>query len=517
MNENETIWMRLKNFRFITASLNQSVIENRLPFGMKRHLTPLYVYEDLPLLKASNFSLKDAKDETILSFKRIEPKIETNFVNKYKFIPHKVISACTSCVIKDSGREKKFDPLAILFFNPDFVRSYLTSNANGSVSNDKRLLGAILKQSCWLLSYGDLIKNDLNLPLIQNNKLRCLKYAEFVAEEWQNIKIFGKDVEFIAIEKVDDAKSDVYQVLKSTKGDDLHLFIIGKEGNLKFTTKHLVDFVEIDSILRINVKIESSDTIFMIRGGNNSNFEELLAGKNFAIFGLNEDFEQRALDLLKTTTDISALMISRLSFANEFDKSYIIDDDQGIKYVSHLDTKVGRIVGNPIPGPFGFTTRHSVVYRTGYFAALHHDASKINRFPDTINYIIRKMGNEVNLGRRMEQEGDESVLKRISDVQYFAYLLRRTGKYYLALGGGAKCLVLSKDLLSVTVYEVPILMEIPLNVHDQVILVSPHFPPAVLIKSIRAPTIQEWIRRLIQLSEVDVNSFKVSLAHFEIN
>lgn len=514
--ENESIWNRLKTFQFLSCSLNQSIIENRLPFGMKRNLTPLTISEAFPALKPSDFVIS-FKDPNL--FKRIEPRIETNTnygVNKFKFIPHKIITTCNSCQsipVKEQEPEIKFDPSAILFFNPNgVVKTNLTSNANGSVSNDKNSLAAILKQSCWLLSFTDLLKTRFDLPQIQNNKLRSLKYVEYISEEWKELKGFGDEVEFMSISKVESS----YCVLKSKRNFEmLNFFIIGKDGKSKFSSLKEENFILIpNSIYKTTVKIESGDTIFMFKGFCNENENVLRLD-----CCLGEDFEEKALEMIQKRFNFDSLIISRVKYPNDFDE-YFIDfvNDTTIGYVSHLDTKLGMIVSNPIPGPFGCTTRHSVIFRTGYFAALHHDASKINRFPDTINYIIRKMGNPSNLGKRMEQEGDESVLKRISDIQYFAYLLKKERKYYLALGGGAKCVILSKDLKSITIHEVPILIELKnLKSKDQIILLSPHFPPSILIKSIKAPTIQEWIKRLLQLSDVDLTSFKVSLGHFELD
>jgi hypothetical protein len=531
MTENETIWNRLKLFQFLNYSLNQSIVENRLPFGTKRNLSPLIITEAYPVLKPSDFIIS-FKDPNL--FKRIEPKIEANCVNRFKFIPHKVISSYNSIPTKEQEPEIQFDPSAILFFNPksEVLKTNLTSNANGSVSNDKNNLAAILKQSCWLLSFTDLTNNftKFNLPQIQNNKLRSLKYVEFISEEWSELKGFGEEVGFISITRIEnhDISGD-YSVLKSKRNFKLlNLFIINKDGKLKFSSLKEETFVLIsNSIYKTTLKIESSDTIFMFKGEGNC-FEDVLKLN----CDLSDDFEGKALELIKNAEKrkilknynfLDSLIISRVKFLNEFDESFDLNLNLNlnptvtINYLSHLDTKIGTIVNYPIPGPFGCTTRHSVVYRRGYFAALHHDASKINRFPDTINYIIRKMGNPSNLGKRMEQEGDESVLKRISDIQYFAYFLKKEGKYYLALGGGAKCVILSRKLNLITVHEMPILMELPiLSSKDQIILLSPHFPPSNLIKSIQAPTIQEWIKRLLQVSEVDLSSFKVSLGHFEM-
>ena len=247
MTENEMIWNKLKTFRFLNSSLNQSIIENRLPFGMKRHLTPLNISEPFPVLKASDFIIK-FKDPNLFKRIRIEPRIENNCVNKIKFIPHKIISGESFVSIEES--EIKFDPSAILFFNTkddgSFIKTNLTSNAHGSVSNDKNQLSAILKESCWILSFSDLIKNlkRFNLPQIQNNKLRSLKYVEFISNEWKELKGFGEEVEFISITRSDNNNNgnngnngNNFSVLKSKRNSkNLNLFLIGKDGNLKFST-----------------------------------------------------------------------------------------------------------------------------------------------------------------------------------------------------------------------------------------------------------------------------------------
>ena len=275
-------------------------------------------------------------------------------------------------------------------------------------------------------------------------------------------------------------------------------------------------------MMELKVEIEIGDLIVFIKAKESDKVSEMISKMKFD-FG--DDMEYYLLERLKNCP-ISCLLVSRVQYTNEFDEYYNLNymdmDHHNILYNCHLDTKVGMIVNEPIPGSFGCTTRHSVIYRRGYFAALHHDASKINRFPDTINYIIRKLSDPKNLGKRLEQEGDEkSLLKRISDIQYFSYLLRKpNGRIILGLGGGSKCILLREmedyEVAIIKIFEVPILLDITgeLKLNDNLILLSPHFP-SFMIKNVSIfDNLKDWMKELLNISSVDVQSFKVSMAHF---
>lgn len=521
----EEMWYRLYNFHLL-AAMNQSNVEQRLPFGSTRILTPLNRFKDaLKLLKPEDFlfRMKDLSflrfDEQILN-RKLEPKqrLEPESKQRFKFVQQNG----NSCETKEVEKMLKFDPSAILFFKEsgEFLRSNITSNINGSVSNDKFQLGSILNQGCWLTSLNDLyILNNSSfvdvLPKVLNNKLRCLKYAEFVSQEGAELKRFGNEVEFISI----DPKGTILMGRKQDLEFKMHLFVADKNGIMKFSS-NLYQRTSNDSIYKQQVKLENGDLIVITRSKQDLDVKKII--ETVLKCSLDQDLEEEILSCIDINMHPSAILVSKLHLIKDFDEAFSNNNHAlSIKYVSHLDSKIGQLVSHSCPGQYGYTTRHSAIYREDYFIALHHDASKINRFSDTINYIIRKLGKSSNLGKRLEQEGEDCVLKRISDIQYFAYVLRlKSGKIVLGLGGGAKCVILSEKLNQVSVisvHEVPILIELKeIRPSDQVILLSPHFPPTDLIKEINAVNIQEWIKELLKKSsQVDFKSFKVSLVHFE--
>ena len=666
-------WNRLKSFH-LKSPLNQSIIENLLPFGMKRELNPLRIRaveysraiairntsasttasgsDVYNILKASDFLANLSKDPWVYNFnslyprasntRRIEPKImisnnyssnvEPQQPKRLKFIQHRVIEKFknerhgrdsesglgSNYNYKSNSRVLYFDPTAILFFkeNSEFVMTNLTSNANGTVSFDKNHMGAVLTYGCWLLSLPDINKYS-SIPHTQNNKLRALKCAEFLAQEWMSLEGIGDEIEFVALTRnyeqinanlstttttpINSIKPNLMKVLISRKRsksqsqsgplDNMEMFVFDCKGGIKFNSLNIeLKFINSSSLFNCEIEVFEDDVIILTKG---IDIKIILTKVSKIIYEtlFFKDVEPKLRTEIEMNGGIQihlggALIVSKVHKFNEFNRSFsmIIDDEDdfesddkvqcldindanvpysrnsnsnndndksikmkhdhnynhhmSIKYICHLDTKIGKIVNDPAPGSFGCTTRHSVIFRSNYFAALHHDASKINRFNDTINYLIRKIGDENNLGKKLEQEGDDGMIfRRLSDIQYFAYLLRvpfPSVKFHLGLGGGAKCVVIRKcksnnknnvEKFELEVYERPILrrLEYEIEMNDKVIysisfllLLSPHFS-IDLIKSVNFNgNIREFMEELMIKCEVDVFSIKVSMALFEL-
>lgn len=526
----------LKPF-YLSSALNQSIVENALPFGMRRQLKPLKLKIDRgDAMEMADVLLALNPDYYDLKMMRVGGAGAGGGGNRIKFINQKLNNTIPIANLENC---LNFDPSAILFFKgSEFLRTNLTSNANGTVSNDKNYLSGVLNnQGCWLICLPDIFKFEL--PEIQNNKLRSMKYLEFITQEWDGgiHESFGDEVEFVAL-NVEEA--DKFKVLmkasilisqKAQRVGGMSIKVIDCKGRLKNevnTRNHVPNC----SITRIPVIIENGDTVILRKGEKKE--DEV---KNIIPFNLEDDLETKIP--CDQISGVKALIISRVHFKNEFDELFRIKNGPAasasgyvrynalITYVCHLDTKVGEIVNEPQPISFGCTTRHSVIYRNGYLAALHHDASKINRFPDTINYIIRKMVDPRNLNKRLDQDGgcsaNFSVLKRISDIQYFAYLIKSPNTprgFFLGLGGGAKCVSMSRDLKRIKIYEEPILIFIPAEEFQNfpnLILLSPHFS----VKSESAETlnlnfesVEEWMLSL--LCGIERRNFKLSMAYFKI-
>lgn len=501
-------------FFYLSSALNQSNVELSLPFGMKRQLKPLKI-------RRRSDEIDMILDDVLIKLKpdyydlKMRAGVNGNGNgNKIKFINQKPILSIPTVNLENC---LKFDPSAILFIKEnEFLRTNLTSNANGTVSNDKNYLSGVLNnQGCWLICLPDIFKFEL--PEIQNNKLRSMKYLEFITQEWDGgiDDSFGNEVEFIALNVEEADKFGILMkawILISKKAQrigGMYVKVFDCKGQLKIeinARNHVVN----GSITRIPLIIENGDTAILCKGGNI--FGDIS-------FNLEDDLESKmACDSI---SGVKALIISRVHFKYEFDelfKKHPSSPSHVIEYVCHLDTKVGEIVNDPKPIPFGCTTRHSVIYRNGYLAALHHDASKINRFPDTINYIIRKMINPENLSKPLEQEGTGNfgVLKRISDIQYFAYFIKspKSNGFYLGLGGGAKCILMSHDLKRIKIYEHLALIFIPAEEFrnfPNLILLSPHFSP---ISSMNFGSVKEWMLSL--LKGIERRNFKLSMAYFKL-
>lgn len=561
----DAAWNRLKYF-YLSKALNPTPVENNLPFGMDRDLRPLKRSEkDFDRIGA----LKRVADYKLrlerMSYKSRDTPIQFN--KMIKFVPHK--SMITTPTITndhyDNGSSIKLDSSALLFFKEeeDFCDSgsgmsmnfvsqmtNLTSNANGTVSNDKKSAGGIFQTACWLVSTGDLIQNSGMmeiLPAVQNNKLRILKCLEFLDEEWRGIgPDLGTILDFVALTKCQETGE--WTLLKSdrriSQSNESDIYIYDKEGELKYSTdgsdcsRNIINSQRIR--IQLGLKIEHGDLILAIKHHHHNNIKKKKVIRD-VLDGLCEILKRNSMidDYEKICEDyfhvkggsfgIEAVLVSRVTDGmKEFEKVFkrtnltiktsSSSSSMMIKYVSHLDTKIGSIVTQPPPGTFGSTTRHSVIYRPAYFAALHHDASKINRFPETLNYIIRKLLDPQNVGSNLATR-----IKRISEIQYYAYVVRKIevgsgSGFVMGLGGGAKAVLIQNEI--VFIHESPRIVEINLKPFTSLkkspinlLLLSPHF--SLQNFDFNRPSIEEIISELTRQID-DMTNFKVSLSHFQL-
>lgn len=476
---------------------------------------------------------------------------------------------------KDDG---KVGPSELLQMN-------MTSNGKGTVSADKTHLGAIFTTGCWLLSLQDALSYE-RLPPTLNNKLRGLKCAEYFAQEWENLNVsLGDKVEFVAITRSEQsilsANPNKMTIIGSRRRGEIPLTLNifnGKSGK-KFSSVDVIlplvkakkdssdgdgDGDAVISYYSLEMEIEEDDILILTRGILK---EELLMKISRIVsseYDLTADLEKRLLKECSCSNemDSKALMVSKVHLFNRFDenmnlqrlkrgenngKMCVVDDvvkvkeeqeeqeeqeetsfgsEIALKHVIHLDCRKGCLTHEPSPGPFGCTTRHSVIYRSSYFAALHHDASKINRFKGTIDYIIRKVGDVDNLGKRFVSDGggmvgkDSQVLARLSEIQYFAYMLLKGGNIHLVLGGGAKAVLLNYQKKTFEVIEKQILQKIKIEKGQEIILLSPHFTNESIFDGLNHGNVQinttEWLNDLLKRSGVSPNNSKVSMALFSI-
>lgn len=541
---NEAHWAYLMMGNKLERALNQSAIEMALPFGMQRNLIPISLdrrgsESKFKKLQPNDFQV--IKDPLVSSFtehqnRKLQPR-QNVYESRIKFIPHRAFQdrpITTAQRNNALNNNFTFDPTALLFFKEEgrreFNKTNLTSNASGSVSGDKSHLGAVMSYGCWLLSSQD-VANYSVIPPTLNNKIRSLKSIEFIAQELANLDGIGDAIEFVALhrfESIEGAKCSNYRKVsiimsrlrRKINGQEMKLLILNCDGKIKFSSDD-IKHCSASHLYKSEIELHLGDVVFLMRGS--ADVELRLISEALKCESLGYDFESEILNMLESVSSLSALIVSKVTKSMDFDESFnkktLGDTGRfGLKHICHLDTKIGQLVKEPQPGMIGSTTRHSVIYRPNYFGALHHDASKINRFRDTINYVIRKVGDERNLNCRLEQEGSAGIFKRLSDIQYFAYLLLLpNGKIHLGLGGGAKCLVISKST-GIRLIEESILRSLE-NVQDadRILFLSPHFPTSKLLERDFIGSEEKMMKELLVDSQLNVNNFKLSMVLFEIN
>ena len=226
-----------------------------------------------------------------------------------------------------------------------------------------------------------------------------------------------------------------------------------------------------------------------------------------------DDLEERVLEILPPGT--SALVASQLGSKNRLDQllQSSVHPSTAISHVTHLDTRRGCLVEDVQPGRFGSTTRHCVIYRPPFLAALHHDASKINRFSPTIDYILKK------ILRARAEHGNSTILtlnlKRISEIQYFAYVVSHRGFLYCSVGGGASILLVRGRERRV-IDESGSIHQIQLDTTTStstttIFLLSPHF-----FALRHTPQPKEFFAQYCRERGIDLRHPKLSFAQFQL-
>jgi hypothetical protein len=392
-----------------------------------------------------------------------------------------------------------FDQSLVMFTrdNGAMNPTLISSNFNGSVSGDRQHFGAILRTGCWLLPTGAALAHP-RLPPTANNKLKLIKCAEFMAREWPtgvNVSQLGG----LAIVRPERAVLTAQPNLLSVVG----AAVDGGGGGLYWMVLNRRSFGWKDHLLPFSFTAQEGDWLVLMRSLQGAPSPDFLSDLKelLLVSDALDDLEVKVKEILPTS--LTALLLSRISFPNRLDHLISPSVTGKLSHVTHLDSRRGGLTADVEPGRFGSTTRHCVIFRPPFLAALHHDASKINRFAPTIDYIIKKVLREGRLD-----------LRRISEIQYYAYVISKGGYLYCVVGGGACIVLLEGDNGSITrvIEEAQLIYKLPCPRRAQIMLLSPHLYTLRNHVDPKASLLQYCRER-----QIDLHHPKLSFAQFSLD
>ncbi len=515
-----------------------SRIEEQLPFGMMRRIpvvrtvirddfdaaslimgmrNPMAVQKPNQFNKASQVKSPSRLSQSpsmpvpmnpiqVNSSSQLKPITFTQYKQKaeVKILPSPIINSHAP-----NASTLYFDQTLLLFtrsetgnMNPTLI----SSNFNGSVSGDRMHFGAILRSGCWLLPTGPALAHP-RLPPTANNKLKLIKCAEFMEREWPT----GMEVERLgglAIVRPERAPLSTQPNLMSVVGRvgagcsnaktaSLYWVVLNSRG------RRCISWID-QPKLPFSFTTQEGDWLVLMRSVRDPP-DDFIIGLKRLLVGSDvlDDLEARMMEILPN--DLTALVVSKVTFPNRVDQMLMqVSFMKRLSHVNHLDSRRGVLTDAVEPGRFGSTTRHCVIYRPHFLAALHHDASKINRFAPTIDYIIKKI---------LAHPQGQLDLRRISEIQYYAYVISHADSLYCTVGGGASIVIIPVgEKERIVIEEAGVIKKFPTPPGKaRIFLLSPHFYTLRAATDPKAGFYQYCRERMIDLQHP-----KLSFAEFQI-
>ncbi len=339
----------------------------------------------------------------------------------------------------------------------------LTSNQYGTATADKSHFASVMNDSVICTSLGVLEHfSDEYQPTV-NNKLKPLKFMEFLQERFQ-MHFCGSKSVLNQLKRLPDTEqiAIVYRMSEALRREyghlgELHLLLKGpilgiaiyqrESGKRTYSNSMYTGrFVspDLDLIVAsgsnhdvIKSGIQDGDLIIQFRG-NCLRVCDALAAQLISV-PAGSDLDE-IVEVFNSKLDPKIANIASVSvLGSKFDEFYL--QDHQIQHSLHTERK-GLLA---IDQPWSYAiTKHCFVLRP-YLAMLYADASKINRFCPTIEFVIRKAASQSLLGIPLT-EG----LTNLSEVQHMTgVMIRPNGKLrYWGTGGAFVVLVDRRDASS---------------------------------------------------------------------
>ena len=307
----------------------------------------------------------------------------------------------------------------------------LTSNQSGTASSDKEHFAAVMQDTVIATSV-DFINSFPDYRPTVNNKLKPLKFIEFVQEQLylhysestgflssipskDDLVFFYRLPDALASKRPDMPRFRIYRHSKNIG------IAVYRKGQRIFpvTPEDIADFWTViprnrpvAAKERALPDLRDDDMIMICRGyGDNLESEADSLAEDASKIPPGGDLDDilppsgHVLDDLRGET---ATILAVLG--SEFDEYMMQGSKYKIRHVIHVEKSGHTAIDEPWPYAI---TKHTLVVRP-YLAMLYSDASKINRFSPTIEFILKK-AKAAPLG--------ESILKylgKLSEIQHMA-------------------------------------------------------------------------------------------------
>lgn len=324
----------------------------------------------------------------------------------------------------------------------------LTSNQSGTAAADKEHFAAVM-QDCVIATSVDFINSFPDYRPTVNNKLKPLKFIEFVQEQIylhysestgflssipskDDLVFFYRLPDNLAAKHPEMARFRIYRHSKNIG------IAVYRNGQRIFpvTPEDIADFWSevprnkpVVSKERTMVDLKDDDMVLICRGyGDNLESEADSLAEDASKVTVGGDLDDMLPppghvldDLMGETATVIAVL------GSEFDEHMLRGSQYRVRHVIHVEKSGHTAIDEPWPYAI---TKHTLVARP-YLAMLYSDASKINRFSPTIEFILKK-AKAAPLG--------ESILKllgKLSEIQHMAAGIVSGDKLRYWASGGA--------------------------------------------------------------------------------
>lgn len=329
----------------------------------------------------------------------------------------------------------------------------LTSNQTGSAASDKEHFAAVMQDSV-VLTTTDFISAFPHYKPTVNNKLKPLKFIEFVQEQlyghYSETNAERSSAFFQGIPPKDDlvfvyrtpdnvvSKNPSiprYRAFRHARTISLAVY---REGQRIFPVEaeDLDDFwmdipkkqQAVKGKETVLEELKEGDLVMIARGyGCAASLQEadsiaLKASKIAPGADLDSAIPPVAFDNIRGENGMILAVLD-----GEFDQYYMKDSKYKVRHVIHVEKNGHTAIDEPWPYAI---TKHTLVLRP-YLALLYSDASKINRFSPTIEFLIRKVC-QAPVGDSISDH-----LGKLSEIQHMAggILVERDKMKFWATGG----------------------------------------------------------------------------------
>lgn len=301
--------------------------------------------------------------------------------------------------------------------------THLTSNQHGTATSDKQYYAGVMTDALIIASTGLLESFTPEYTPTVNNKLKPLKFMEFLQERLQmhfcatkrldsSLKTWPAGADLACFYRLPDGlmsqygKGGRYHIL--LRGTGLSIYIYRGEERLISQDSSARDGV-------LNEELHVGDIVMILRGRANAGDIDSIA-REIAQMPPGSDLDAILEESCQNIRGLDGLMVAVLG--SEFDEYFALPEGHVLKHLLHTEAKGNLSTDEPWTYAM---TKHAFLLRP-QVAMIYSDASKINRFTPTIDFVIRKV-MAAGVGSLLRRQ-----LVKLSDVQFMAGVILLPGR-----------------------------------------------------------------------------------------